>query len=44
MASAQGRGIKVITSKTKIKKKNNYLIAEYISNPHLINNLKYIFD
>lgn len=40
-ASACGRGIKLISKKTKIKKKVNYLISEYIANPHLINGFKY---
>lgn len=40
-ASACGRGIKLISKKTKLKKKVNYLVSEYIANPHLINGLKY---
>lgn len=40
-ASACGRGIKVISKKTKLKKKVNYLVSEYIANPHLINGHKY---
>jgi tubulin polyglutamylase TTLL4 len=41
VASAQGKGIKLINKKDKIKKNKNYLISEYIKNPHLINQLKY---
>jgi len=40
-AAARGIGIKMISKKTTIKKKKNYLIMDYISKPHLINNLKY---
>ena len=40
-ASACGRGIRVIGKRTKIKRKTNYLVSEYIANPHLINGLKY---
>ena len=39
--SACGRGIKVIDKKSKIDFKKDYLISEYINNPHLINDLKY---
>jgi tubulin polyglutamylase TTLL4 len=38
---ACGRGIKLINKSYKLKKNNNYLISEYIKNPHLINGLKY---
>ena len=38
---ACGRGIKMISKKTKIHKKKNYLVCEYIAHPHLINDLKY---
>ena len=40
-ASACGRGIKLVGKKTKVTKNVNYLVSEYISNPHLINGLKY---
>ena len=40
-ASSCGRGIKVISSKTKIGKKGGYIISRYIANPHLINGRKY---
>jgi tubulin polyglutamylase TTLL4 len=39
--SACGRGIRLVAKDTEIKKRKNFLISEYISNPHLINNLKY---
>jgi len=39
--SACGRGVKVINKKTKVKKKDSYLVSEYIMNPHLINGYKY---
>jgi len=38
---ACGRGIKLINKKQKINKNKNYLVSEYIQNPHLINGLKY---
>ena len=38
---ACGRGVKVIDKKSKIDFKKDYLISEYINNPHLINDLKY---
>jgi tubulin polyglutamylase TTLL4 len=38
---ACGRGIRIINKKSKIKYKKNYLVSEYISNPHLINGYKY---
>jgi len=41
VASACGRGIRLINKRTKLKKSVNYLVSEYISNPHLINGLKY---
>lgn len=40
-ASACGRGIKLIGKRTKLLKKTNYLVSEYISNPHLIDGYKY---
>lgn len=37
-----GRGIKVISHKSKISsKKNGYIVSKYLSNPHLINGYKY---
>lgn len=39
--AACGRGIKMITKDTKIKNKKDFLVSEYIKNPHLINDLKY---
>ncbi len=39
--SACGRGIKMVTKETKIKNKKDYLVSQYIRNPHLINDLKY---
>lgn len=39
--SSCGRGIKVIGKKTRVNKKDGYLISKYISRPHLINGLKY---
>ena len=38
--SSCGRGIRIINKKTKIQKKD-FLVCDYIDNPHLINNLKY---
>lgn len=40
-ASACGRGIKLVSKRSKIKKNPHFLVSEYISNPHLINGLKY---
>ena len=40
-ASACGRGIRVLSNKSKIKNKPGYLISHYISNPHLLNGRKY---
>lgn len=31
----------MISKQSKVKKRNNYLICEYIANPHLITGLKY---
>lgn len=39
--SSCGRGIKVISQKSKIPFKKDFLVSEYINNPHLINDLKY---
>jgi tubulin polyglutamylase TTLL4 len=41
VGSACGRGIKVINKNSKVCKKRDYLICEYVTNPHLINGLKY---
>lgn len=40
-AAACGRGIKMVAKDTKIRNRKDYLISQYVSNPHLINNLKY---
>ena len=41
-ASSCGRGIKVISSKTKLSsKKTGYVVSKYILNPHTINGYKY---
>lgn len=40
-AAACGRGIKMVAKDTKVRNKKEYLISQYVSNPHLINNLKY---
>eukprot|EP00359_Climacostomum_virens_P005225 CAMPEP_0204901206 /NCGR_PEP_ID=MMETSP1397-20131031/2946_1 /ASSEMBLY_ACC=CAM_ASM_000891 /TAXON_ID=49980 /ORGANISM="Climacostomum Climacostomum virens, Strain Stock W-24" /LENGTH=679 /DNA_ID=CAMNT_0052069523 /DNA_START=147 /DNA_END=2183 /DNA_ORIENTATION=- len=40
-ASSCGRGIKVISKKSKVKKKSGFVISKYISNPHIINGFKY---
>src|ERR1700733_2451402 len=39
--SSCGRGIKVIGKKTRVNKRENYLVSKYVSKPHLINGLKY---
>lgn len=39
--SSCGRGVKVISQKSKIPFKKDFLVSEYINNPHLINGLKY---
>lgn len=41
VASACGRGIRVLSNKSKLRRKHGYLVSAYISNPHLINGLKY---
>jgi tubulin polyglutamylase TTLL4 len=41
VAASCGRGIKVITSTSKINKREGILASKYIMNPHLINGLKY---
>jgi len=40
-ASSCGKGIKVIGQRTKVNKKNGYVVCQYISNPHLIDGFKY---
>jgi tubulin polyglutamylase TTLL4 len=40
-AAARGKGIRMISKKSKVSKKKNYLIMDYISKPHLINGFKY---
>lgn len=39
--SACGRGVKVVNKLTKIQNRKDYLVSDYIPNPHLINELKY---
>ena len=41
VAASCGRGIKIINSTQKISKKEGMLVSKYISNPHLLNGLKY---
>ncbi|CAD8177226.1 unnamed protein product [Paramecium octaurelia] len=41
VASARGNGIKLINKKSKLTADKRYLVMDYISNPHLINNFKY---
>ena len=41
VAASCGRGIKIIQSHSKINKREGMLACKYISNPHLINGLKY---
>ena len=41
VAASCGRGIKIISDKTRIQKKEGMLASKYIANPHLINGLKY---
>lgn len=40
-ASSCGRGIKVISSKQEVKKKNGHIVSQYVSNPLLINGFKF---
>ncbi|OMJ74452.1 hypothetical protein SteCoe_26635 [Stentor coeruleus] len=41
-ASSCGRGIKVISGKSKLSsKKSGYIVSKYITNPHTLNGLKY---
>jgi tubulin polyglutamylase TTLL4 len=39
--SSCGKGIKIIGPKTQVNKKSNYVVSQYISNPHTINGFKY---
>jgi len=41
MASSQGKGIRVISANSELKKKKGLLISKYLSKPHLINECKY---
>lgn len=38
---AQGRNIRVLSKKSKVKREEEYIISEYIANPHLIDGFKY---
>lgn len=40
-AESRGRGISMINKRTKVKKSKNFLIMDYIANPHTINGFKY---
>jgi len=40
-ASSCGRGIRVLSNKSRVKCKPGYLVSHYISNPHLLNGRKY---
>eukprot|EP00352_Strombidinopsis_acuminata_P000618 CAMPEP_0176345818 /NCGR_PEP_ID=MMETSP0126-20121128/5765_1 /TAXON_ID=141414 ORGANISM="Strombidinopsis acuminatum, Strain SPMC142" /NCGR_SAMPLE_ID=MMETSP0126 /ASSEMBLY_ACC=CAM_ASM_000229 /LENGTH=107 /DNA_ID=CAMNT_0017693029 /DNA_START=2151 /DNA_END=2474 /DNA_ORIENTATION=- len=40
-AASCGRGIKVIGAKQEVKRKAGVLLSQYVSNPHLIDGLKY---
>lgn len=40
-ASSCGRGIKVVGLKQEVKKKNGYIVSQYIANPLLINGFKF---
>ena len=40
-AASCGRGIKVIGKKSRVSRKEGYLASKYVSQPHLINGLKY---
>jgi len=41
VASSRGRGIRLLGKNAKVRKKENYLVSEYLTKPHLINGLKY---
>ncbi|EAR91806.2 tubulin tyrosine ligase family protein (macronuclear) [Tetrahymena thermophila SB210] len=38
---AQGKNIKMISKRSKVQRKQEYIICEYVANPHLIDGLKY---
>lgn len=38
---AQGKNIKMISKKSRVQRKQEYIICEYVANPHLIDGLKY---
>jgi tubulin polyglutamylase TTLL4 len=40
-ASSCGRGIKVIGKKDQVKKKQGYLVQQYVASPHLLRGFKY---
>jgi tubulin polyglutamylase TTLL4 len=40
-SASQGKGIKMISKRSRVQKKRDYLISEYVAEPHLINGLKY---
>ena len=39
--SSCGRGIKIVTKKTKHIPRKQYVVSEYIASPHLLNGFKY---
>lgn len=41
VASACGRGVKMLSKKSKLHRKRNYLVCEYIANPLLIRGIKF---
>ena len=41
VASACGRGVKMLSKKSKLHRKRNYLVCEYIANPLLIGGIKF---
>ena len=41
VAAARGQGIKIISKKSAVSQNKNYLIMDYIKNPHLLNGIKY---
>jgi hypothetical protein len=41
VASACGRGVKMLSKKSKLNHKRNYLVCEYIANPLLVNGIKF---
>lgn len=40
--SSQGKGIKILNKKSKVKKNDDYLVCEYVVNYSLLNFLSYI--